>query len=225
MDKETSERWLGWHWLPANRKCQSFGGRDNGTEIKPGMTLGNPVDYYGNSGSVILCQRGYHASRSALDAFKYAFGPIICRVKLGGEIVEGHDKAAASQRTCLWMADATAVLREFTFQVAEKTIREYNFGDCIQSELLNTIEMIRKVANGQLNERVLDGIREKLYYIRGVPDFVITVIWETITMAEWVSSKNISDHRKISLSRSPYFEHNTMLTGMLWKLAPPGYEE
>jgi hypothetical protein len=28
-----------------------------------------------------------------------------------------------------------------------------------------------------------------------------------------------------SLDKSPYFEHNDILTGMLWKLAPPGYEE
>jgi hypothetical protein len=90
---------------------------------------------------------------------------------LVGEMVEDDDKVAASQRTCLWMADATAVLHDFKFQVAEKTIREHNLVTAFnQPELLNMIEMIRKVANGQLNKRVLDGIREKLYYMTGVPD-------------------------------------------------------
>jgi hypothetical protein len=110
--------WLGWHWLSKERKCR-FVHHD---KIKAGMTLDNPVDRYGKGGPIMLCERGYHASENILDALKYAPGPIVCRVELGGKIIKDtitKDKAVAEQRTCLWMADATNVLHEFACLVAE----------------------------------------------------------------------------------------------------------
>ena len=58
----------------------------------------------------ILCERGLHASVRPIDALKYAPGAIVCRVRLGGTIVTGDDKVAATERMVLWMAEADRVL-------------------------------------------------------------------------------------------------------------------
>ena len=66
----------------------------------------------------ILCQSGLHASVRPIDALKYAPGPILWRVELGGKIVKGDDKLCATERTYLWGFDATAMLREFARKCA-----------------------------------------------------------------------------------------------------------
>lgn len=60
-----------------------------------------------------LCERGLHASLDPLHALHYAPGPVVCRVEVGGEIVQGGDKLCATERTVLWAYDATDVLRHF----------------------------------------------------------------------------------------------------------------
>jgi hypothetical protein len=60
---------------------------------------------------IVLCKRGLHASVRAIHALYYAQSSTVCRVRLGGTIVHGGDKVAASQRTVLWMADPERVLR------------------------------------------------------------------------------------------------------------------
>ena len=67
----------------------------------------------GASETVDLCSVGMHASRRAIDALKYAPGPIICRVRVWGDVAESADKIAGRHREVLWMADATTVLHRF----------------------------------------------------------------------------------------------------------------
>ena len=90
-----------WHFLPANRMT-----RWNSQLVTVGQTLISPD-------SLKLCESGLHASVKALDALQYAPGPIICRVELGGKIVQDKDKCVASKRTCRAMNDATETLRYF----------------------------------------------------------------------------------------------------------------
>lgn len=101
-----------WHWISADRMTR-FNPR---TPVVVGETLrvGTPLK---------LCARGLHASMRALDALSYAPGPIICRVRLSGKIVQGDDKLVASERTVLWMYDASTVLHEFACHVAEAAPR------------------------------------------------------------------------------------------------------
>lgn len=63
-----------------------------------------------------------HASRRVLDALSFAPGPIVSRVRLTGEIFEGEDKAVATERTVLWMYDATDILFGFACWVAENAL-------------------------------------------------------------------------------------------------------
>ena len=93
---------LAWHWVAADRRLQ-YGTRE---VVEVGRT-------YRASGPLVMCQNGMHASRRPIDALKYAPGPVICRVRLGGIILHDPDKSVATTRTVLWMADATAMLHEF----------------------------------------------------------------------------------------------------------------
>src|SRR3990167_8761473 len=75
-----TDRWLGWHFLSADRRLR-WGSR-------------------------------------ALDALIYAPGPVVCRVELLGERLDGGDKSCARERRVLWIADATAGLHAFACAVA-----------------------------------------------------------------------------------------------------------
>ena len=72
---------------------------------------------------IIPCERGLHASVRAIDALQYAPGSFVCRVKCGGEVVHEHDKLACSERTVVWMADATNVLHRFAVETARSALK------------------------------------------------------------------------------------------------------
>jgi hypothetical protein len=69
-----------------------------------------------------MCSHGLHASKRLIDALRYAPGPILCRVELGGEIVEGDDKVVAQKRRVIAMADATPILHEMACLSAESVL-------------------------------------------------------------------------------------------------------
>ena len=94
---------LAWHFLPEDERLQ-FGRR---TKVKVGQTLKR------DPSKLSMCHYGLHASVRPLDAIRYAPGSIVCRVQLGGTIIEDDDKCVASRRTVLWMADASRELRLF----------------------------------------------------------------------------------------------------------------
>lgn len=49
-------------------------------------------------GPLAFCERGLHASECAFDALSYAPGPVLWRVELSGDILQGDDKACATER-------------------------------------------------------------------------------------------------------------------------------
>ena len=69
-------------------------------------------------GELELCQNGLHASERALDALKYAPGPYLWIVELGGDIVKGDDKCCARERKYIKGFDASESLREFARKCA-----------------------------------------------------------------------------------------------------------
>src|SRR5690242_8594161 len=96
-----------WHFVAKNRKL----GYKDGRAVKPGQTYTVDCD-------PILCESGLHASKRLIDALRYAPGPILCKVKLGGKIVHGDDKSVATSRKVLAVADVSDILREFARKVA-----------------------------------------------------------------------------------------------------------
>ena len=58
--------------------------------------------------------RGFHGSRNIISALEYAFGPVVWRVELFGEVSESDDKRAAQRRKYIaGGVDITAVLGAF----------------------------------------------------------------------------------------------------------------
>jgi hypothetical protein len=114
-NSKQAEAVLGW-WFCREERVLPHG---DGRPVVAGEILTVP-------GPVILCKRGLHASERPMDALSYAPGPILCRVRLSGEIVRGEDKGddklAATERTVLWMADASATLWAFACDCAERAL-------------------------------------------------------------------------------------------------------
>lgn len=107
---------LAWHFLREDRKLRwgteevVFAGQE--LYVKPPL---------------LMCHRGLHASRRITDAIRYAPGPVLCRVRMGGTIQTAIDKVCASERTCIWIADASRQLHEFACWCAElalQTVRD-----------------------------------------------------------------------------------------------------
>jgi len=107
-----------WHFVAADRKL----GYGDGRLVKPGVTY--KVDCEPE-----LCERGLHASKRLIDALRYAPGPVLCKVRLGGAVVHGEDKAAATERTVLAVADVSDILREFARKTAWDVWRQHHTTD------------------------------------------------------------------------------------------------
>ena len=110
-----SEKILAWHFVQNDRKLRFSKSQ---RLVRTGQVL------HVNPEKLELCSFGLHASRRAMDALKYAPGPIICRVELSGKIIEDKDKLCAERRKVLWMADATETLHEFVCQAAEAALAQ-----------------------------------------------------------------------------------------------------
>jgi hypothetical protein len=108
---DTTEPVLAWHWLPRDKRLRNRDGR----RVRPGSKLSA-------TGRLFICSNGMHASILAHHSLQYAPGPIICRVKLSGEIIHGTDKLCARTREVLWMADATTALWEHALWCAEQAL-------------------------------------------------------------------------------------------------------
>jgi hypothetical protein len=130
-----------WHFLREDG-CLRY---EPHTKVEVGQTL----KY---NGFWPTSQQGYHASVRAMDALKYAPGPIVCRVELGGVIVEEKDKAVASERTVLAMANASTVLHEFACDIAEACLRKHGVTD---ERSWVAIETKRKWVKGEATDEEL----------------------------------------------------------------------
>jgi hypothetical protein len=107
----TAKPILAWHWLAEDKRLRY----DDKRLVRTGSRLSA-------TGPLRLCHNGMHASILARHSLTYAPGPIICRVKLSGEILTSDDKLCARTREVLWMADATAALWEHALWCAEQAL-------------------------------------------------------------------------------------------------------
>jgi len=101
-------------------------------------------------GTPIPCEHGLHASVNILDAVKYAPGPIVWEVELGGTIVEheDHDKQAATERTYLRGGiDVSDVLRAFARWSALSVAHLWGMPDVVRRYLDTGDESLRDAAS------------------------------------------------------------------------------
>lgn len=114
-----SEPVLAWHFLEEPGCTRSERGYPPPVQVEVGQTLTEARR------PLVICHVGMHASLRALDALKYAPGPVVCRVRMSGEEApsDGHtDKLCYSERTVLAMANAAVLLHEFGCWCAEQAL-------------------------------------------------------------------------------------------------------
>jgi hypothetical protein len=141
---------LAWHFLAADRKMAHVG-----EIVEPGYI-------YSHVGPLKLCEAGMHASIRAIDAIKYAPGPVVCRVRCSGAMLDGSDKIVAQHREVLWMADANSILR----LIATECVRKTPLADGrTVSDLLtdprsrNAVEVAERFAHGKATRQELAAAR------------------------------------------------------------------
>jgi hypothetical protein len=104
---------------------------------------GRPIPAIGETlrheGKLIICGQGRHWSRQPFDALKYAPGPYLHRVRVGGQIVEQDDKGASTERTILATIDATDLLRRFAADQALSVAHMWNMPQIVR-EYLTTLD-------------------------------------------------------------------------------------
>ena len=133
---------LAWHFLSEDKRL----GYDDGRLVEVGQTLeceGKPV----------LCDNGMHGSIRLIDALYYASGPIVCRVDIEGDVIEGEDKLCGRRRTVLWMLDATQILHEFACRCAEDALALVEQPD---ARSVAAIAAKRKWLMGEITDEELD---------------------------------------------------------------------
>jgi len=147
---------LAWHFLSEDKRL----GYGDGRLVEVGETLeceGEPE----------LCGNGMHGSARLIDAVHYARGPIVCRVKIEGDVIEDYNKICGRRRTVLWMLDATRILHEFACACAE--------------DALALVE--------QPDERSVAGIAAKRSWLKGeITDKKL----DSASAAAWDASQNVA---------------------------------
>lgn len=144
-----SEEVEAWHFVNESKTFRY----DDKTKVVVGKK------YCVNPEKLELCAFGLHASIRPIDAIEYAPGPIVCRVKLSGKIIHSDDKLVASERTVLWMADATNTLHEFACLCADDVLPlfEAKYPDDKRPRL--AIEAKRKWLRGEITDEGLAAAR------------------------------------------------------------------
>jgi hypothetical protein len=99
-----------------------------------------------HKGNLIMCKSGLHASKRIIDALSYAPGYTICRVEVGGKIIEDDDKLVSSERTILWRLDAEEILRKFARMCALDVIHLWDVPQIVKDYLKTGDESIRLAA-------------------------------------------------------------------------------
>ncbi len=132
---------LAWHFLSEDKRL----GYDDGRLVEVGV----PLECIGD---LALCDNGMHGSVRLIDALHYASGPIVCRVEIDGDIIQGDDKLCGRRRTVLWMLDATELLHEFACQCAENALALIDNPD---PRSVAAIEAKRRWLNGEITDEEL----------------------------------------------------------------------
>jgi hypothetical protein len=104
---------LAWHFVNASRTLQYDA---ESLAVEPGY-----IYSIADHETPALCECGMHGSRRAIDALQFAPGPVICRVRIFGDVREDKDKLVGRHREVLWMADATEALHRMSVWAVRNT--------------------------------------------------------------------------------------------------------
>jgi hypothetical protein len=147
-----------WHFISVDDTGTPHLGHGDGREVKIGDTL--TVD-----GEPQLCKHGLHASAKLCDATGWAESgnQVLCRVTLGGTVLDGGDKSVANERTVLAILDADAIeklLRDWGRWCALQVIHMWDAPYVVHQYLETGDESLRSAArdatlsSGRATDRV-----------------------------------------------------------------------
>jgi len=131
-------------------------------KVKAGLVLrmGGPLS---------LCERRFHASAKPLDALQYASGTIVSRVELFNHVVSeplqvDTDKAVATGRAHIWVADAERTLHEFALWCANSALeRERKAGLETDERSWQALEIKQLWLNGKATDHEMDAARDSAW--------------------------------------------------------------
>jgi hypothetical protein len=133
--RKKAASWLGWHFADES-ECLRYG---DGRKIVVGKS--HTVNCEPK-----LCEAGLHASKTVMEALRYAPGPILYHVRLSGKIVHGDDKSCATKRTYIAKINADKLLREFARKCALQVIHLWNCPRIVKDYLETGNENLRAAA-------------------------------------------------------------------------------
>ena len=93
-----------------------------------GKTLrdGSPIPADGvtlrQEGPLKMCKSGLHFSRKTWQALEYAPGHTLCRVHVGGVVMDDCDKGVCTERTIVDRIDAKSLLFDFARSCARDVL-------------------------------------------------------------------------------------------------------
>jgi hypothetical protein len=93
-----------------------------------------------------MCERGLHGSLDPFDALTYAPGETLCRVQLGGTIIQGDDKCVATRRKIVTRVDATSLLWSFARSCALDVVKLWDAPPVVVQYLTTGEESLRAAA-------------------------------------------------------------------------------
>ena len=119
----------GWHFV--------------GDTLRDGQPVPKDGVWLAHAGPIVMCESGLHASRDPSDALQYAPGPILCRVEIRVDIIEGDDKIVGRERRILSRLDATDGLRYFARMQALSVLHLWAPPDVVLDYLMTGDDAIR----------------------------------------------------------------------------------
>lgn len=130
---------LAWHFLPRDGRLNH--GDRRRVVVGETYSVLLPLE---------LCSHGLHACRRLCDAFTYAPGFLLCRVKLSGAMLEGDAKLCAERRKVLWMGDVAGAVLDFTIDEYRRLMSSFDRSDEIAflEEVLEEWRRQHKAADG-----------------------------------------------------------------------------
>ena len=150
---------------------------------------------YRVAGKPVLCEHGLHASKRIIDALRYApsDAKYVCLVELGGAVKLDTDKAVATRRTVLAMADVEIILHEFACWCAEQALKA------------------ERKAGREPDERSWAAIRVKRRWLKGQ---ATDEQWEAARAAAREAAWAAQNRKLTAMVRKALRPHTGKLSGM-----------
>lgn len=188
-----------------------MGGYDDDRKIGAGETLSV-------KGKIKRYEYGLAAFCEPLEALCYAAGPRLCKVQIWGDLIIDDWQVLGRHRKCLWTIDATDLLHEFIYQIAEEVLNSANVTD---ERYWNAIKARRQWLHNEMTidewtEVRMDAARMMGQAVgeerRKVARVVQETTWEDTTQSAWNTAKAATwgKTRKVLFARQ-----NTLLNKLI----------